>query len=227
MYYPYKNKERNKKNKLYSYIVILLITFLIVFFWGVYYIDNIITPKVMLVADTEMRAKANEIINKNALEIYSDNFRYEDLIRVEKDKEGNISMLKADTVSLNKIATEVALKSQSEIEGLGAIGVKMPLGYVLKNNLLSYMGPKITIKMKPMGMIETSYDSVFESAGINQTRHKIYVNFNCKLKIIIPTQNSELIVKNTIPIAETIIVGKVPRSPLNLDLDLDSNKKNN
>lgn len=225
MYYPYKNKQRNKNNKLYSYIVILLITFLIVFFWGVYYIDNIITPKVMLVADTEMRAKANEIINKNALEIYSTNFDYENLIKVEKDKEGNITMLKADTVSLNKIATEVALKSQSEIEGIGSVGVKMPLGYVFQNNLISYMGPRITIKMKPMGMVETSYESIFESAGINQTRHKIYVNFNCKLKIIIPTHNSELIIKNTIPVAETIIVGKVPRSPLNFDLDADSNKK--
>jgi sporulation protein YunB len=81
--------------------------------------------------------------------------------------------------------------------------------------------------MNPIGYIETKYESIFESAGINQTRHKIYVQVYVKLKVIIPTKNDEIEVKGEIPIAETIIVGKIPNTSINLDLNGAGFKLNN
>jgi sporulation protein YunB len=183
-----------------------------------YAFDKIVTPTVMVVADAEMRAKATEIINSCIIEQYSKDFDYDSIIKVEKDREGNITMLKADTLQMSKIASQVALESQKKIKELGNVGIKLPIGYIFKNNILAYYGPSITIKMQPIGNIETKYSSDFESAGINQTRHKIYVRVRTEVRVIIPTRSNDIEVRNEIPISETIIIGKVPDTSINLDL---------
>lgn len=216
MYYRQKPKKKMKKIKMITMAVILGFSVVVISF--IYYFDKVVQPTVMLVADSEMRARVVEIINKNIVSVYESKFNYDDIIYVEKDSNGKVVMLRADTVKLNALATEVAILSQQEIKEVGSIGVKMPLGYITKNNLLSYYGPSITVKMEPIGRVETSYDSVFESAGINQTRHKIYINVKTDLKIILPLTNREVEVKHEIPVAETVIVGDIPRTALGSDL---------
>jgi sporulation protein YunB len=184
----------------------------------IYTLDRIITPTVIAVANAEMRAKSMEIIYATILDEYSKQFKYEDVINVEKDNAGNITLLKADTLKMNKIANDVALNSQKQLRSLGSHGIKIPIGFIFQNNILAYIGPRVSVKMQPIGYIETKYQSEFESAGINQTRHKIYVQVYAKLKVIIPMRNDSIEVKTEVPIAETIIVGKVPDTSINLDL---------
>lgn len=210
MYYVKKNRHINIDFK--KYLIIIIIIIIAGFISFIYTFDKIIAPTVLLVADSEMRAKTLDVINKNIAEVYTEKFDYENLINVEKDSSGAIKMLKADTIRLNELATEVAIKSQADIKEIGSIGVKMPIGYITKNNIMSYWGPSITVKMEPIGRVEVSYDSIFESAGINQTRHKILVDVKTNLKIILPLQSKEVEVVNQIPISDTVIVGEVPKS---------------
>jgi sporulation protein YunB len=180
----------------------------------------------VIVSNAEMRAKATEIINNVILEEYSKQFKYEDMIKVEKDISGNIVMVQADTINMSKIASQVALKSQNQIKEYGQVGVKIPLGYMFENNLLSSMGPDILIKMVPVGYVETKYLSEFESAGINQTRHKIYVEVRAKLRVLMFVGKSDIEVKCQVPVSETIIVGKIPNNAFNLDLNNLNSKQN-
>ena len=208
-------------------VIIIFIFILILFNAFIYALDKTITPTVISVADAEMRAKSIEIVNKAIIDEYSKQFNYDDIIQVEKDKFDNIVLLKADTMKMNKIACDVALAAQEKLKSLGNVGIKVPIGYILKNNILSYMGPSIPIKMQPIGYIETKYLSEFEQAGINQTRHKIYVQVKTKIRVIIPLKSNDIEINNEVPIAETIIVGKVPDNSLNLDLQNAGSKLNN
>lgn len=185
----------------------------------IYIFDKTVMPTVMAVADAEMRAKAIEIVNRAIINEYSNQFNYDQIIKVDKDSEGNIVMLKADTLKMNKIACDVALESQKELKKLGEVGIKIPIGYISRNNILSYYGPSITIKMQPIGHVETKYSSEFESAGINQTRHKIYVKVKTTVRVIIPLKSNDIEVTNEVPIAETIVIGKTPNTAVQLDLD--------
>ncbi|MBU3126058.1 sporulation protein YunB [Clostridium tagluense] len=215
-----RNKFNNKFNNKIKTRVLLIITIIIInFTMFIYIFDKIIMPTVMAVADAEMRAKATEIVNKAIINEYSKQFNYDEIIRVDKDDQGNIVMLKADTLKMNKIACDVALESQKELLKLGDIGIKVPIGYITRNNILSYYGPCINIKMQPVGLVETKYSSEFESAGINQTRHKIYVKVKTTVRVIIPLKSNDIEVANEIPIAETIIVGKIPNTAIGLDLN--------
>lgn len=174
-------------------------------------------PTVIVVAESEIKAKVSEIVSTNALSVYREDFNYDELVKVEKDGEGYITMVRTDTLKMNSLSSRVALMSQKDIQSIGSIGIKLPMGYITKNNILSYWGPKITIRMEPIGHTKTSYDSKFETAGINQTRHKIYLNMQSKVRIIIPLQSREVELSTEIPIVETIIVGKVPKTNLQFD----------
>lgn len=190
--------------------------------------DKIFTPAAIATADSEIRARATEIINKTIIDEYSKNFNYKDIITIEKDSNGNIVMLKADTLKMNKIACSVSLDVQKQLMDLGYVGVKIPLGYLLQNNILAYFGPRVIIKMQPIGYIETKYISTFESAGINQTRQRIFVQVKTDVRVILPMKSNNITINNEVPISETIIVGKVPETSINMDLqDAGLKLKNN
>jgi sporulation protein YunB len=209
----------NIKKKIKYKILLIMFIIMINFTIFIYIFDKTVMPTVMVVADAEMRSKATEIVNRAIINEYSKQFNYDEIIRVDKDLEGNIVMLKADTLKMNKIASDVALESQKQLEELGMVGIKLPIGYITRNNILSYYGPNITVKMQPIGHVETKYSSEFESAGINQTRHKIYVKVRTTIRIIIPLKSNTIEVAHEIPIAETIIVGKIPSTAIQLDLN--------
>lgn len=75
-------------------IILLIISIIIIkFTLFIYIFDKTIIPSVMEVTDAEMRAKATEIVNKAIINEYSKQFNYDEIIRVDKDSEGNIVMI--------------------------------------------------------------------------------------------------------------------------------------
>ena len=98
-----------------------------------------------------------------------------------------------------------------------SVGVEVPLGWMTNNSTFFDIGPDITVNVESVGSLDVAYESVFESAGINQTRHKIYLKVNAKLKVKVPLHSEEIRVKCEIPVAETIIVGKIPNTAIDFN----------
>lgn len=211
---PIKKRKSLKKVKI-RFLIIIICTLIIFIFYS---INKNLSPAIIAVADSELRARTLDIINTNIQTIYNEEFKDIDLVSVEKDSNDKIVMVKADTVRLNTLATKISLKGQDELEKMGKVGFKIPLGYVSKVSILSYLGPDIIVKMRPIGRVEVSYESVFESAGINQTRLKIYMNVKSTMQIILPFESRDLEVVNNVPVCETIIVGEIPRTILGSDV---------
>ncbi|MDD3225175.1 MAG: sporulation protein YunB [Clostridium sp.] len=198
-------------------IIFVLIILLIISTLGLYKFDKDINPAVVSMADALIKKKTIEIIDKQILNEYS-NFNYDNVVKVERDNSGDISLVKADTLKMNKIACDITIKAQDELNKEGSINVNIPMVYILKNNLLANFGPNISIKAKPIGNISTEYVSKFESEGINQTRHSIYINVETYVEVVYPISIQKIKVKTQIPVAETIILGKVPNTALQFDL---------
>ena len=57
----------------------------------------------------------------------------------------------------------------------------------------------------------------FTAAGVNQTRHSIYLELSCGIRVISPFSRQELLVSTTMLLAEGIIVGYVPDTYLSID----------
>lgn len=214
-YYTKKSKIRFQIK--HPKIIMVIIAIFLLFNSILYIFDKNILPAVLSIGEEKLRREATAIINETALDIYSKDFDYKDMIITEKDNEGNITMLRADTVKLNYLSAKLVLASNNKIGELEEVGLKVPLGYMTKNLVFYNLGPKINVDMTQIGNITSSYESVFESAGINQTRHKIYLNVNMKMKLIVPLKSRDVEIASQIPIAETIIVGKVPNTAIDLN----------
>ncbi|MBS5938482.1 sporulation protein YunB [Clostridium sartagoforme] len=197
--------------------ILAIIAIFILFNSIIYLFNKNILPAVLSIGEERMKREATEIINETALDIYSKDFNYEEVIITDKDNEGNITMLRADTVKLNYLSSKLVLEANRRIGELEEIGLEVPLGYMTKNLVFYNLGPDIGVKMTQVGNISSSYESIFESAGINQTRHKIYLNVNMKMKVIVPFKSEEVEVVTQIPISETIIVGKTPSTAIDLN----------
>lgn len=117
---------------------------------------------------------------------------------------------------MNKLASEVALTVQETIKSIRTPTIRVPLGNIFGSQLLAQYGPKIDIDVTPIGRVNVDFFTEFQESGINQTRHKIYLVVKAQVKTIIPFSSSNMVVESTVPIAETIIVGRVPDNYINV-----------
>ena len=85
------------------------------------------------------------------------------------------------------------------------------------SKIFSGLGPNIPIKLYTSGTVETKLRSEFESTGINQTIHRLYLDVQCQISILTPFNNIEETIKNQIVLAENVIVGEIPQTYYNLE----------
>ena len=105
-----------------------------------------------------------------------------------------------------------ALMAEDELNSDENQFVEVPLGAALGVKSFSGFGPRMSMQIVPVGAVHASFDTDFESAGINQTRHRIFLTLRATVSLIIPTGSQLVEVETTMPIAESIIVGGVPDS---------------
>ena len=104
--YKRKRIDLEKIRKLKSIKILLLILFascmisLFSFLKGAY-------PVFKSSCETAASSKGVKIINDEVNKVMKD-FTYDSIINIEKDVEGNISLIKADTVKINEITSPTA-----------------------------------------------------------------------------------------------------------------------
>ena len=152
----------------------------------------------------------------NATNIVLEKINYKDIVTVEIDEENN-KVLKTDVTVINKIASNIALEIQKELNELEKQKVQIPLGSLSGNKYLEGIGPNINIQVITAKNILTEIKNEFESKGINQTIYRIYLELSCNVSIITQYKTIEDKIVNQVLLVETVIVGDVPNSYYNLE----------
>ena len=163
-------------------------------------------------AFAEAYSMAVETLNRAVKDVTADGVGYEELIETRLDEHGRVAMLRANTMRMNELAARTALMAERELNSFENQFVEIPLGSALGIRFLSGFGPRITVQILPVGAVHTSFDTELETAGINQTRHQIFLTLRATVSLIIPTGSQMVEVESTMAIAESIIVGEVPQS---------------
>ena len=189
--------NRRKKSILWIIALILLLLYMYKF------IDKNIKPTVIAISEIRARSITTQTIN--------------DLIFVKYDNEGKVVLMQANTILMNSIAAEVALEVQEQLEKMSKSKIKVPLSNAFDTQIITL--PSISVQIVPQGAVSVDFATEFESAGINQTRHRIYIIVNTDIKMIVPLVTESLRITTNIPIAETIIVGDVPERYVNVPGD--------
>lgn len=203
-----KNPKIRKKLKVSLIVIIAIITMI----RGIKSIE----PSFNRICEKEANGIATKITNNKATEVMK-KYEYDDLVTIMKDENGNVNMVKANIIPINKIISDVAVEIQDELENISNEDVEIRLGSFTGSRILSGRGPSIKFKIFSVGDVLTDFKSEFKSGGINQTLHRMYLEVKCNVSILTPFNSIDRQITNQVIIGENIIVGTTPNTYYNFD----------
>ncbi len=219
--FTHKQHERRvvllfKRSRPYKRIamVMTLVAIPLVLLW---YADFIMRPALFEMARVRAVKIANEAIHEAVRQkVAGSGVHYNDLINIHKDSQGKVVLMQADTIRLNQLSADITLTVQDKLNKIGNEDVRIPLGQLSGIYALANLGPGIRVSIMPVGTVKVDLKDEFETAGINQTRHSIYLRFETEIRIIIPLKSGDSTVVTQVPVTESIIVGDVPDTYVSL-----------
>lgn len=205
------DKNIKRKQKIAKIFIIIVIAFSTV---------KIVLDAILPIFDELCKDKAKSIatiISNNEATNVMKEHTYDELFTIEKDNDGNITMIKSNIIPINEIISDVAVKIQNSINERGRENIRIAIGSFTGSKLLSGRGPGIPIKISSIGNVETDLRSEFSAQGINQTLHRVYLQVDCEVSILTPYNTISEKVSNQVLLIENVIVGKIPNTYYNLD----------
>ena len=165
---------------------------------------------------TAASSKGNKIINDEVFKVMQ-NYTYNDLITIDKDINGRISLIEANSVKINEIITKINSNIQKEFDKIPRITVYFNMGTVSGISALKNIEPKFEMELESAGNISSNIKTEFKSVGINQTHHKIFLHIDARVGILTPFSAFGKDIESDVLISEAIIVGEVPDTYYNLE----------
>ena len=207
------NYRRQKYNRVLAFVLAFLILFL-----ATSYFQKTIKPmfrslavnnaKVIAVRTVERAIGGNQMIQQ---------MDYTDLIKINKRADDTITSVTADTVKINQIRSQLAQDILDSLSQIDPSQVGVPVGSLFGGDLFAGMGHRIPVKISPFGYVNVDFESSFIAAGINQTKHEINLKVTTEVSVLLPTGVASTQVETTVPMTQTIIVGNIPDSYININ----------
>ncbi len=212
--YGGKRKRKRRKKKLLALLLCIVLALILLF---VYFQRNV-TRVLVSISEATMRASTTVAVNDAVYYTLSDEMRYDDLVTILRNEDGDIVSVSANPLKINKIARDTASISQSNLKNLSLNGIPVPLGALTGIEALAGIGPSIHFRIIPVSSVTCGFSSTFESVGINQTKHSIYLNVIADISIVMPSKTKNFAVTTQILAGESVVVGKIPNAYLQSDI---------
>ena len=195
---------------------------LILLMAGVLIIERNLTQVVLSLAQAQARAMAVKVLNQSAEELLaSGGVTYDSLMKVVTDGQEQVRLIQANTPEMNRLASKVSLLAQEKLLEKGDQAVKVPLGSAFGMTLFAGAGPKLSVRVLPVGSVHAEFHTDFQTAGINQTRHRVSLVLTAQVQLVLPTGSKRVEVSTQVAMAESIIVGEVPDTFTDVGNDMD------
>ena len=189
-------------------ILVFVFVGFIVFFLA----DLKLRPLITSVAANRAQVISTTIINDVVHdEISRQDVNYSDIALLEKDPNGHICAINTNIKKINLLKTSVCMAVQKKISEIKNDDYKVALGTLTGTELFNGRGPKIPLKLSLSGSVKANFRSNFETAGINQTKHQLYLDVSTKVFALIPGYPTNSTIETSILVAETVLIGDVPK----------------
>ena len=135
---------------------------------------------------------------------------YQNFVIFEKDETGHITALRSNVAEVNRMQGQITDEILHRLSEVATSELEIPLGTLTGSALLAGRGPSLFVRMQAVGSASAAFRNQFTAAGINQTRHQIFLDVDVYMSILLPGMKTSTKVSNEIAVAETVIVGGVP-----------------
>ena len=211
--YCLKSKKKNAGNTKLRIAIFAVLSFV---FLIVFYYFRVVCPVVVKLSEEKVRSVATKTISKVVGDVMvDDELSYDKLVNITYSSDNEVEFVEVDSVEVNIIIRDITKRVQDEFENLGKEGIKIALGTFSGIPFLYNIGPQVSLRLVPIGIVNTNINSNFISAGLNQTLHRLNFNVSANIGMILPGRNQNYVTELEVMLCESIIVGKIPQIYLN------------
>ncbi len=178
---------------------------------GSHSLRDVVTEYAASEARDEVVTKVNAIV-KDVMAQFQDDGRT--LVDLQRDAQGSITAVSANAAVINNLAAEVLSRAIAEMQE-DTVTVEIPLANLFGSVLLMNHGPSLSVHVTVLSSSSSGFHSELTGAGINQTRHQLFLDLDIQLSFVLPWRALDTSVQTEILLSETVIVGAVPNSYMN------------
>ena len=131
---PAKRRKSPRRRWKRALLLLVLLTLLIL------RVERNVTDVVLTLSQATARSLAIQALNEAASEMLGLGVHYADLMTVEKDAQGQVRLIQANTPEMNRLAAQASLLAQERLTAMGQKTVVVPLGSGLTANQLVSRG---------------------------------------------------------------------------------------
>lgn len=183
----------------------------------IYQLGVAVRPQLTALAQAKLRNQLTQIANETVTNtLAQEALSYSDMVLIEPGPSGGIATLTTETVRLNQLRSTVMTQIVAQVESLDTHSLGVPLGALTGMELFAGTGPDLPIQVLSVASAEGNYRNDFVSAGINQTLHRVMLDITLTAEVLLPGGVVETVVATPVCVAETIIIGQVPQTYLEL-----------
>ncbi|NBI09352.1 sporulation protein YunB [Colidextribacter sp. OB.20] len=135
---------------------------------------------------------------------------YGDFVAIQRDGGGAITALTTDMAKMNLLRAELTASILDALEEVDVSIIQVPLGSLFDLEPLWAKGPTLKVQAMTVGTVRAEFDSQLTSAGVNQTLHRIWMEVDVPITLLLPGGAVETSLHTRLCVAETVIVGQVP-----------------
>lgn len=198
--------SRTRNRSLKGVGIFFTLFFLIFLIWLIF---TKLQPSFIEYAKVYSNNIANEVVNSAVDDVFVKE-EYQSLAKIMENSSGNIKAIETDTAKINRLKSAIIQSMQKNIDSHKSDTVYVPLGSCSNLYFLAGLGPKVPIRIYPVSIVNADFKESFDSVGINQVKHKLYLDVSMKMSFVGMMFAQSDTVETSVLLNETIIVGDTP-----------------
>ncbi len=210
-YYVTKSEPRRRRKKKSVKFIAVLLTVTLLLCGLFFYMNYNATRIIEQLTAATVRQLINDKINESLDMLVSDYpVDYHQYVDIKYGSDGNVSLISADTVKINKLMSQYSTLIQQRIVTIRDDEVCVPALAFCGWALIANLGAPVRLQVEAVGSAPCNYRTEFKEVGINQTLHSIYIDVEAGVDIVLPFNDIRITETSSVLVCENIIVGKVP-----------------
>ena len=165
---------------------------------------QLITQLAVNAACDLMQLKINTAVRASMAQVRGEYYTY------RTDADGTITAVSIDVERVGQVSSLVLEHMMDGDDG--QIELDIPLETLFGVNFLPGLKLPLPVRILVLTTSDVRYRNELVSAAINQSKYQLYLDINMDLDILVPWAHQTETVGTQVLLAETVIVGKVPQT---------------
>lgn len=197
--------HRKRKKRIPRRLALAVLAVLLVAGWFNAYVDEVIRPVLMQLAEYEAQSLIAQTIHTAV----------NDQLQADGDSCGDLytvtdSGVQMDAVAANRIRSQLILAVQSALKEVPTYECEIPFGSLTGNPLLNGKGPAWKVELQPQGYVQARWEESSESLSINTTCYSAQLVLSVTVNMVLDGSTQTLTVTDRLPLASLLLCGDTP-----------------